>query len=505
MREKQAILLDAVSFHYVDISEYSEDTPCHSPQSTKETCAEKSCISDVSFEVAPGTCSILCGRSGDGKSTILRLINGLAGTFFPGRLCGVVAVMGRPVAELTPRLRTEEIGVVMQDPRSQFFMGRVGDEIAFSLENMGMDPHEVIEHIHRTASACGVENLLDCSLSELSSGQKQRVALAGAYACNPAVLVLDEPTSNLDAQGSQDLIATLNVFKQAGVAIVVSEHRLHQFLPVADTYLCLRKGHLVARWSATEFAALTVNDTSIFGLRHPDMVALSKGDLACKGSLPASSLGAQSSIFSHVDETKAWLLKDITATYPSTKRGLKNITATFPLGAVSVIKGANGVGKTTLAKVLCGALRIQKGSVSYKGQVLSRRERRARSYFVMQDADYQLYAASVADEVVFGRRVDRELEALAQKALAAFGLSSLKDCHPASLSGGQKQRVMLAAAYCSDAELIVLDEPTSGLDGEGVREVSSWCRTLATACKTVVIITHDELLATLAGDVVIEL
>ena len=170
-----------------------------------------------------------------------------------------------------------------------------------------------------------------------------------------------------------------------------------------------------------------------------------------------------------------------------------------------MVAGPNGAGKTTLARVLCGAVRAQAGVVTLDGAPVSRRVRRRLSYFVMQDADYQLYAGSVADEVVLGRRVDDALKARAWEALEAFDLVDLADRHPASLSGGQKQRVTLAAAYCSDAQLVVLDEPTSGLDGRGVSEVAQWCRALAAAGKAVVVITHDELLARLAGDCTVRL
>lgn len=169
------------------------------------------------------------------------------------------------------------------------------------------------------------------------------------------------------------------------------------------------------------------------------------------------------------------------------------------------MSGGNGTGKTTLAKVLVGAVREQRGCVTRDGDGLSPKERRRLSYFVMQDADYQLYAASVADEVVFGRKVDEVLKKRAWEALEAFDLTDLADRHPTSLSGGQKQRVTLAAAYCSDAELVVLDEPTSGLDGRGMQEVAKWCRKLASDGKAVVVITHDEMLAQLAGDRVVDL
>ena len=162
-----AVLLDRASFRYVDESERGLEAEAGSAAP-----ASGSRVDDVSLSVAPGRCLVLCGRSGDGKSTVLRLVDGLAGTFFPGDLTGVVEVCGADVRRLAPRERTERLGVVMQDPRSQFFMGTVGDEIAFSAENLGVDPAETVRRVHAAAETCGVEGLLGEKLSELSSGQK---------------------------------------------------------------------------------------------------------------------------------------------------------------------------------------------------------------------------------------------------------------------------------------------------------------------------------------------
>lgn len=482
-----AVLLGGASFRYLDESERGDRSDRDEAADARE--AVGSCVEDISFSVAPGSCTVLCGRSGDGKSTVLRMIDGLAGTFFPGDLEGIVAVCGTEVRALTVCERTRSLGVVMQDPRSQFFMGTVGDEIAFSADNLGIAPDETIQRLHRAAAICGVDALLGEKLSELSSGQKQRVALAAAIACDPKVLVLDEPTSNLDAQGSAALIDILADLKQAGVAMVVSEHRLHSFLPIADQYLCMRDGRIVAQWDADAFSRLSIDETARFGLRHPAMIRPDDQGLAKV----------------ECSREHDWRIEGLTYRYPSTKRGIEGVNAVFESGKVTVVEGENGAGKTTLAKVLCGAVKEQSGCVMLGDKPISRRERRRKSYFVMQDADYQLYAGSVADEVVLGRQVDDALKARAWEALAAFGLVDLAERHPASLSGGQKQRVTLAAAYCSDAELIVLDEPTSGLDGRGVVEVASWCRTLAHAGKVVAIITHDALLAELAGDAIVRL
>lgn len=491
-RRTASVLLESASFRYVDQSEAADGAACDARHGVAG-----SFVDDISFEIKPGACTVLCGRSGDGKSTVLRMIDGLAGTFFPGCLEGVVCVCGTDVRKVTSYDRASGMGVVLQDPRSQFFMGLVGDEIAFSSENLGVDPDETISRINRAAAWCGIDALLGERLSELSSGQKQRVALAAAIACNPKVLILDEPTSNLDAQGTDDLESILMRLKQAGVAIVISEHRLHRMLPVADEFVCLKDGRIAARWDARAFAALSTEEAARFGLRHPSMVVgtfYGQEKAARRFSAKASERAGED-----------WIVEDVSYLYPSTKRGIACVNAVFASGKVTVVEGGNGAGKTTLAKVLCGAAKQQRGCVVRGGKPLPRRQRRRMSYFVMQDADYQLYAGSVADEVVLGRKVDDDLKARAWGALDTFDLIDVANRHPASLSGGQKQRVTLAAAYCSDAELVVLDEPTSGLDGRGVAEVSLWCKELARSGKTVVVITHDSLLARLAGDAVVSL
>lgn len=326
MSASHAVVLDGVSFHYLDEAELAAQ---EWPEESHE-----SCVRGVKLDIPAGTCTVLCGRSGDGKSTVLRLIDGLTGTFFPGERKGAVLVGGADVLDISPRQRTESMGVVMQDPRSQFFMGTVADEIAFSLENLGIDPSTTVERVREAANLCGVDGLLTEKLTELSSGQKQRVALAAAIACRPRILVLDEPTSNLDRAGSEGLVGILARLKEEGVAIVVSEHRLHRFLPVADQFVCMRSGRIAARWSAREFATLSNDDVAEFGLRHPGM-RIEKRDEP-KADVPA------------------WRLEEATYVYPSTKRGIRQVSAEFPLGAVTVVCGGNGTGKTTLAKVLAG-------------------------------------------------------------------------------------------------------------------------------------------------------
>ncbi|MEJ8547865.1 ABC transporter ATP-binding protein [Brevibacillus borstelensis] len=446
-------------------------------------------VQEINLSVKKGQCVVLCGRSGSGKSTIMRLINGLAPSFYVGTLSGQVHVDGRFPAALSPEERPRLMGVVFQDPRSQFFMDHVRDELAFSAENLGIPPDEIKHRIERQARDLGISHLLDRSLHMLSSGQKQRVAIAAASILSPPLLLLDEPCANLDPAWTQSLVDILAKLKQNGTTLLISEHRLHPLLPVADLFVCMDKGKIARTWTKEEFSRLSYEEVRPYGLRHPDMAK--------------SRLESQPAVASQAGS----ILEGRGLTYQHKRNGggIQDVDITLSSGSVTALTGENGAGKTTLCKVLCGLLRQHKGAVFSRGSRLSASQRRACSYLVMQDADYQLYADSVGNEVVLGRRVDAAMRQKAYEALEAFGLAKLRDRHPASLSGGEKQRVTMAAAYCSDAELVILDEPTSGLDGDNVRKVAAWVKKIALSGKTVVIITHDSILAELACNQILEL
>lgn len=453
------------------------------------TAGERTGLHNVNLSVEAGQCVVLCGRSGSGKSTILRLLSGLAPGFYPGSLAGEVLVGGKDPSSLLPEERTKWIGVVFQDPRSQFFMENVRDELAFAAENLGIAPDEVMDRIDKQAELLGISQLQDRKLSMLSSGQKQRIAIAAASVLSPPILILDEPTANLDEQATHTVMDMLGRLKANGTTLVISEHRLHSLLPVADFFVCMERGGIARIWTRDEFSHLAYEDVRPYGLRHPDMVQ----DTTARQSevVPADESALQG--------------KQLAYRYKRNGDGINGIDITLPQGSVTALTGENGAGKTTLGKILSGLLRQRRGTVFSRGIPLSAGRRRAMSYLVMQDADYQLYADSVGGELILSKRLDEALRLKAYEALDAFGLRSLKDRHPASLSGGEKQRVTMAAAYCSDAELIVLDEPTSGLDGEGVLHVAAWARKLARAGKTVVIITHDRILTELACDHTVEM
>ena len=433
-------------------------------------------VKDISFSINPGECVILCGRSGSGKSTILRTVSGLAPVFYEGFLQGKIEVDRQIPAELESENRAKLFGVVFQDPRSQFFMNTVQDEICFAAENIGVPSKKIREMLHEVSNFVGIEGLLSRNIDELSSGQKQKVAIASSLILQPKVLILDEPTSNLDVQGAKTLVEIIKKIKGRGIAIIISEHRFDVFKEAADRFLYIDRGKLNKIWTREEFENLSDEKLSSLGLR-PKMVV------------------KNSNIHVKTDKDLLLDIHSLSFHYKKTREGIDNINLQLYRGEVVSLLGNNGAGKTTLCKVISGLLKENSGTIEYKGKISNCNLRNKFCYFVMQDADYQLYSDSVAGEIVFGKKVTEKLKQDLIESLNAFKLMALKDRHPASLSGGEKQRVTLAAAYCSDVDIYILDEPTSGMDGDGLRAIIKWVKFLAEKGKIVIIITHDLLLA----------
>jgi len=435
-----------------------------------------SSIKDISFSIKPGECIILCGKSGSGKSTILRAVSGLAPVFYEGTLQGEIEVDERIPAELESEERAKLFGVVFQDPRSQFFMNTVQDEICFAAENIGIPSNKIKEMLSEISAFIGIEELLSRNIDELSSGQKQKVAIASSLILQPKVLILDEPTSNLDVQGTKILIEIIKKIKKKGISIIISEHRLDSFKEVADRFLYINNGKLDETWTRNEFENLSNERLLGIGLRPKTVVK---------------------SINNNIEDDKEPLLdiQSLSFHYKKTNSGIDNINLKLYKGEVVSLLGNNGAGKTTLCRVISGLLREKTGTIKYKGKISNCKLRNKFCYFVMQDADYQLYSDSVSEEIALGKKVTEKLKQDLIESLNTFKLMELKDRHPASLSGGEKQRVILAAAYCSDADIYILDEPTSGMDGDGLCAIIRWVKLLSEKGKVVIIITHDLLLA----------
>lgn len=438
-----------------------------------------SSINKIDFSIKSGECVVLCGKSGSGKSTILRTVSGLAPVFYEGNLKGKVEIDKQIPAEMDSEERAKLFGVVFQDPRSQFFMNNVQGEICFAAENIGISAYEIKKKLDEIVEFVGIEHLLSKNIDELSSGQKQKVAIASSLILQPKVLILDEPTSNLDADGVKVLIKIIKKIKDRGISIIISEHRLEPFKEVVNRFFYIDKGMLRKIWTKEEFESLDNENLSKLGLRPKTINKSSKTEKSKNLILDIESLHFH---------------------YKRTNSGIDDINLKLYKGEVISLLGNNGAGKTTLCKVISGLLKENRGTIKYKGKAANRNLRNKFCYFVMQDADYQLYSDSVVGEISIGKKTTEKLKQDMVDSLNAFSLNELKDRHPASLSGGEKQRVILAAAYCSDADVYILDEPTSGMDGDGLRAIIKWVKLLSAKGKIVIIITHDLLLAKATSD-----
>jgi energy-coupling factor transport system ATP-binding protein len=437
-------------------------------------------IQDINLRIEAGSFVLLCGESGCGKTTLTRVINGLVPHFFDGELSGRAIVHGLDIAE-TPLYETAGIiGSVFQNPRSQFFNLDTDSEIAFGCENLGLPERIIRERVRETVADFQIEPLMGRNIFALSAGEKQKIACASVDATEPAIYVLDEPSSNLDEVSTANLRLLLEGWKKQGKTVIISEHRLHYLAGLADRVLYLREGRIAQTFSGEDFFALSPDALAALHLRSLSVPAF---------LWPASEetpSGEKSIIISgfQVDRTGADGVL---------RRCLDIDRLSVPAGEAVAVTGNNGAGKTTFARCLCGLEKRSRGTLSLGGKLFPPKERLKRCYLVMQDVTGQLFTESVLDEVLLSMKAEDACRA--EEILASLDLLQFRDRHPQSLSGGQKQRLAIASAIASGRDIIVLDEPTSGLDLTHMREVAGAITRLLSLGKTAFIITHDRELA----------
>ncbi|MBP7963277.1 MAG: energy-coupling factor ABC transporter ATP-binding protein [Caldilineaceae bacterium] len=488
-------------------------------------------LDDLCLSIHEGEFVLVVGPSGAGKSTFLRALNGLVPHFHGGQVAGRVRVAGLDPLTLGPRGMAERVGFVFQDPESQFVVDTVEDELVFAMENFAVPLVTMRKRVEEVLDQLNIAHLRDRRISTLSGGEKQRVAIAAVLTLQPKVLVLDEPTSQLDPQAAEEvLIALRQLNEDLGLTVICAEHRLERVVQYADRILyfpCVGMPPLLddpatvlaqipltpplitlAKTLGWQPLPLTIKEGRRF-VRANGEWRMADGEvgedeearmqpLVMPHSQVSPPLTPRHSPFAIL--TRVWHAYGNHET-------VRNVDLAVRPGEILAVMGRNGSGKTTLLKLLSGLLKPTQGEVSVAG--LDTRTAKIQEVirhigYVPQQPASLLFSETVADEVAFTRH-SRGLPADPAGDLAllhTLGIDFLANRHPRDLSAGEQQRVALAAILVAEPAILLLDEPTRGLDYPNKERLRGFLRTQRDAGRAVVMVTHDvELVAEIADRV----
>lgn len=427
-------------------------------------------LKKISIKINQGEVILLCGKSGSGKTTITKLINGLIPHFLEGNLLGNIFINGINTKQMKIYEISEKVGTIFQNPKTQFFNLDSDSELTFGLENLGENPDKIKRQVFKVVRDLGIERLKNRNVFMMSGGEKQLLAIASIYATNPDVYVFDEPSANIDEYGIERIREMLINLKAQGKTIIISEHRLYYLVDLIDRAIYLQDGKIKYVFSNVEFSSISDDSRKKLGLRT--FVRKKNDDFAN----PVTFCESDDFVVSNLE-------------YENKKQKiLDKINISGNKGDIIAITGKNGQGKTTLMRILCGLLKENEGKISFKGSPIKYKKRRELCYMVMQDVIHQFFSESVRDEFsLFDSKIDeKQIDNILEK----LELKKLDNRHPMCLSGGQMQRLSVALGMLMDREIIILDEPTSGLDYTNILEISKVIKEFSNN-KIIFIVTHD--------------
>lgn len=469
-------------------------------------------LDDVSWIIPSGAFVLLAGPSGSGKSTLLRCLNGLVPHFSGGAFGGEVLVRGRDTRKVGPRDLSADVGFVFQDPESQLVTDRVDAELAFSLEQHGVDRTTMRKRVEETFDLLGIAHLRDRHPSHLSGGEQQRVAVAAALSMHPTMLVLDEPTSQLDPWGAEDVLAALTRLNEdLGITIVLAEHRLERALHRADHVRVMRlpparsfegtADEVVARIDPVALPPVTRLGRALSLPTPPLTVKGARAAFRSAIALPESGppsdqRTAPGAVVARIEGASVDLDR---------RPVLDAVSLIVREGEFVAVMGRNGSGKTTFLRTLLGLESIRSGTIVTCGVNVVRDGPAALGKLVgylPQQARVVFFKERVVDELAY-TIASRGGGDMVEDAVDRFGLEGLEDRHPLDLSGGERERAALATVMAGRPALLLLDEPTRGMDAWRKRDLALRLRALQDQGVTILMATHDvELVAQFASRVV---
>ncbi len=479
--------------------------------------AEKRALRDINWQVEPGEFVLVTGASGSGKSTLLRCLNGLTPHFSGGEIAGSVQVRGIDIISASPARLSREVGFVFQNPEAQAVVERVEGELAFALENQGGALPTMQRQVNQALEQLNITHLRHRKIETLSGGERQRTAIASGMVWQPSLLVLDEPTSQLDPPTAQTLLETLlKLNQEAGLTIILAEHRLDRTLPFVSRVTAMENGAIALDGLPQQVAPQLAQapPVVVLGARLGwQPVPLSVSEFREKraqnplktNTTPRKQVAATSKISQLSAE-------GLTFAYAGNRHNtLSQINLTINQGEIVGLLGSNGAGKTTLMNCLTGLLPASHGTIRLQNEPINDwqvAERCRHIGYLPQNPDDLLFADTVQEELLITLNNHAILPETApippDELLMELGLSEQSEAYPRDLSVGQRQRTAFGAIAVTAPQILLLDEPTRGLDWEAKQRLAALCRGWAAKGAGLLIASHDvELIAGIADQIYI--
>lgn len=426
-------------------------------------------LKNISLDVKKGECVLFTGKSGSGKSSIINSINGLAVRYDGASMGGTIRIDNKDIKNLELYEISLLVSNVFQNPKTHFFNINTTLELLLYLENIGLSKKQMDERLNDMLDLFPIEHLLNRDIFKLSGGEKQILCIAASYISGTEIIVLDEPSSNLDEENILIIKEMLIKLKDKGKTLIISEHRIFYLMDIVDRVFLIKDGEIQKEYTQIDFMKIPSEKLKKLGLRNKNRVKLTVPENQNKGNLEVKNIEFK---FNGID--KKLHLKDLS----------------FEMGKIYGIVGTNGLGKSTLLRCLIGLERKSKDEIYLDGKRISKSDRLKISSLVMQDVNHQLFTDSVIKEVSLG--IKNIESSYVEDILRKLDLYELKDCHPMSLSGGQKQRVAIASVLCKNSKFIFFDEPTSGMDYYNMMNISHLINECKSDKKIIFIVSHDQ-------------
>lgn len=451
-------------------------------------------LKNINLTVKKGEAVLLTGVSGSGKSSIISSINGIATRYDNCTLTGEVTLLEKDTKEMELNEISMLVSSVFQNPKTHFFNVDTTQELLFFLENIGLTRAKMEERMTEMLELFDIKGLLNRSIFELSGGEKQILSIAASYLSGTGLVVLDEPSSNLDETHTFIIREMLKKMKEKGITLVIAEHRIYYLMEIVDKIYYVKEGEIAKIYQIEDFQKLSSKELFSMGIRSRVKEELTVPILRAKEENP-KEIGKNT-------EKEFLKVKYLSYRYPKTLKGIEVQDLSLKKGKIYGIIGENGIGKSTFIKNLIGVLR-NKEEILLEGKMKKRKERLKKSALVMQDVNHQLFTESVEEEVTL--EMENPSEERVDEVLRSLGLLPYKKKHPMSLSGGEKQRVAIASVILAKKNLICFDEPTSGMDYANMTKISKLLKSTVNEENILLVISHDVPFLNRTADYVVDM